>query len=253
MRRRVERAWTRLVGRDAGHEAKVPGRAAGIFPDDVLIVSYPKSGNTWARFLIGNLIHEDDPVTFANVESKMPSIYLNEELLRDAPRPRFLKSHEYFDPRYKRVIYFVRDPRDVAVSYYHFWIKVRLIAEDHPLDEYVSRFIAGELDGFGSWGENVGSWLGARGEDPGFLLLRYEDLLEDPVGELHKISSFLSIPATDEQLGRAVELSSADRMRRSEKEHTWEAIKASRKDKTLIRASEPAVGEASCRKLRSPR
>jgi hypothetical protein len=188
--------------------------------------------------LIGNLIHGDDPLTFANVESRVPSIYLNEEVLQRAPQPRFIKSHEYFDPRYKKVVYFVRDPRDVAVSYYHFWLKVRLIEDGYPIDEYVERFVAGELDGFGSWSENVGSWLGARGEDPGFLLLRYEDLLEDPISELRRIASFLSIRATEEQLRRAIELSSADRMRRLEKEHpSWEGIKQSREDKAFVRTA----------------
>ena len=34
-----------------------PGRNLRVFPDDVYIVSYPKSGNTWTRFLIANLIY----------------------------------------------------------------------------------------------------------------------------------------------------------------------------------------------------
>src|SRR5207253_5494584 len=96
------------------------GRALTIYPDDVFLVSYPRSGNTWTRFLIGNLLSINEPVNFANIESKIPEIYNNpNRKLRRLPRPRIIKSHEVFDPRYKKVIYIVRDPRDVAVSYYH--------------------------------------------------------------------------------------------------------------------------------------
>lgn len=233
--RRVGRAWTEAKSEII--DRNISGRTTEIYPDDVLIVSYPKSGNTWVRFLIGNLLHED-PVTFANVEQKIPSLYSSNELLQHTPRPRYLKSHEYFDPRYKTVIYIVRDPRDVAISYYHFWVKVGLIEEDYPIDDYISRFANGELDGFGSWRENVGSWLGTRENDPGFLFLRYEDLLDDPVRELRKVANFLSIRTSYERLNEAIELSSADRMRKSEREHDWEAIKESRKDKSFVRTAQ---------------
>lgn len=238
LRRRAGRAWTEAKSEIVGRN--MSGRKTTIYPDDVLIVSYPKSGNTWVRFLIGNLLHED-PITFANVEQMIPSLYSSNELLQSTLRPRYLKSHEYFDPRYKTVIYIVRDPRDVAISYYHFWVKVGLIEENYPIDDYVSRFVNGELDGFGSWGENVGSWLGARENDPGFLLLRYEALLDDPVRELRKVANLLSIRTTDERLNAAVELSSADRMRKSEREHDWDAIKESRKDKAFVRTARVEV------------
>src|SRR5881397_1861057 len=94
----------------------IAGRRLTVFPDDVFIVSYPRSGNTWTRFLVGNLVYQDEPVTFANIESRIPEIYLfPDRVLRSLPRPRMLKSHECFDPRYQRVIYIVRDPRDVVV------------------------------------------------------------------------------------------------------------------------------------------
>jgi hypothetical protein len=91
-----------------------------IFPDDVFLTSYPRSGNTWTRFLVGNLAHTEEAVTFLNVERLVPDMNKHGDYyLRHLPRPRILKSHEVFDPRYKRVIYIVRDPRDVAVSNYH--------------------------------------------------------------------------------------------------------------------------------------
>src|SRR5216117_3316416 len=100
------------------------GRRLTVFPDDVFIVSYPRSGNTWTRFLIGNLLYQDDPVTFSNIERRIPEIYFNpDHVMRRLSRPRILKSHECFQPRYKRIIYIVRDPRDVCVSNYHHNVK----------------------------------------------------------------------------------------------------------------------------------
>lgn len=234
MNDRIKQAAKILLGRAPA------GREVTIYSDDVLIVSYPKSGNTWARFLLGNLIHSDDEVSFVNLEKALPNIYQSDSKLRRVPSPRILKSHEYFDPRYKRVVYVVRDPRDVAVSYYHFHLKIRLIEDGYPLDRYVSRFVLGDLDPFGSWRGNVGSWLGAQEGEEGFLLLRYEDLLGQPLPEMRRVASFLHVDATDEQLERAVWLSSADRMRKLEKEQSWDLdlIKNSRKDMAFVRSAE---------------
>ncbi len=97
-----------------------------IFPDDVFLTSYPRSGNTWMRFLVGNLLHQEKPVTFLNMEGLVPDMYKHSDrTLRHLPRPRILKSHECFDPRYRRIIYIVRDPRDVVVSNYHWEMKKR--------------------------------------------------------------------------------------------------------------------------------
>src|SRR6266581_956224 len=54
---------------------KRPLPAIRIRPDDVFIVSYPRSGNTWVRFLIANLLAPDDKITFRNIENYVPSIY----------------------------------------------------------------------------------------------------------------------------------------------------------------------------------
>lgn len=68
---------------------ELAGRQYTPFSDDVCLVAYPKSGNTWLRFLVGNLVHSEDPVTFANIESFVPSIYHNpDRILRRIPRPR---------------------------------------------------------------------------------------------------------------------------------------------------------------------
>ncbi len=221
-----------------------PGRGVTVFKDDRFVVSFPRSGNTWTRFLIGNLVHPETAVTFANLESLVPSIYIRpDRILRRVSRPRVLASHECFEPRYPRVIYIVRDPRDVAVSYYHHNIKLRNLPDGYPMDQYVTRFIAADLyapiDRYGSWGDHVLSWLALREGQSRFLLLRYEDLLAGPQVELAKAARFLEVPDDPERLRRAAELSSAARMRELEKSQhdQWEQTSGTRQDTPFVRSA----------------
>lgn len=210
-------------------------RNFAVFPDDTMIVSYPRSGNTWTRFLIANLLHPNEEVNFLNIETLIPdTAAISSRALKRIARPRFIKSHEYFDHRYARVIYIVRDPRDVALSFYNFQRKNRQIADGDSLEQYVDAFVSGRLNSasWGTWGENVASWFCTRGKSERFLLLRFEDMLRDTRSELARVAAFLHVKTTGENLDRAIKNCSAERMRQMEKqqENEWAATKKHRKD-----------------------
>lgn len=216
------------------------GKHFTVFPDDTFLVSYPKSGNTWVRFLLANLMYPNETVGFANINRLLPAPGVSSKrFLRKLPRPRILKSHEPFDARFRKVIYLVRDPRDVAVSEYHFDLKKRYIDPGVSLEQFVKRFIAGATSSYGSWWEHAGSWIAARHGNPSFLLVRYEDLLTDSIGETGKIAEFLGIQAGPERLRAAVERSSADRMRKLEQQQAdqWTGTKDTRKEIPFVRAA----------------
>jgi hypothetical protein len=220
-----------------------PGPDLPVYADDTFLAAYPKSGNTWTRFLVGNLVHQDGPVTFLNIPEIIPHLdYKSKRFFKSMPRPRVINCHEPFNARYTRVIYVVRDPRDVAVSLYHFQRKRRVIDDKYPMESFITRFLAGENvrpDRMGSWAENVTSWLAVRQNSPGFLLLRYEDMLENPERELAEVASFLGIKASPERIAKAVELSSAHRMRELEMAQgsKWHQAKGTRTDIPFVRSA----------------
>lgn len=165
-------------------------RTATAFTDDVWLTSYPKSGNTWTRFLLANLIAPNASADWSNIENLVPDFYVNDDpSLRRVRRPRFIKSHEAYRPEYRRVLLIVRDPRDIAISYFHFAKKIGWLASSSDIGTFIPRFLDGQFDAFGSWGENVGSWLGARRGTRDFLVVRYEDLLGGTARELARIAA----------------------------------------------------------------
>ncbi len=212
-------------------ERDITGRALYRLPDDIFVVAYPGSGGQWLRRLVANLLHpsSDDPsspLSETNVMSRLPDLYhASRRGFARMKRPRIIFSHECFDAEYRKVIYLVRDPRDVAVAQYEQHRQGGSIDNAGSLEQFVQAFLtrtdehrggwAEEFSGSimanqgfayrcrlkdeflgtpASWGENVMSWVGARGRDPNaMLLLRYEDLFSDPQAELGKAEEFLKL------------------------------------------------------------
>jgi hypothetical protein len=214
-------------------------REITIFEDDVFLTSYPRSGNTWTRFLVGNFVNPNEPVTFLNVERLVPDMYKTADwVLRRLPRPRVLKSHECFDARYRRVIYIVRDPRDVAISNYHWEMKLRSIPDGCPFEEFVPQWMDGKFwRRIGSWADHVNSWLATRQGHDNFLLMRYEDLQANQGRELGRVAQFMGLQPDAARIDQAIERSSASNMRKMEETQgrKWVATFHTRSDKPFVR------------------
>jgi hypothetical protein len=221
------------------------GRALTVYPEDVFLVSYPKSGNTWVRFLAANLVGAGEPATFGNLEQRVPDIEgTPDQVLRSRPRPRCLKSHQYFHPAFRRVVYLVRDPRAVVVAYYHHHLKYQHISEAFSLERYAAHFLRGELDAFGTWGDNVAGWLRARRGTPDFLLLRYEDLVGDTRREARRLADFLGCQPSEARLDDVLRLSSREQMAALERQESavTPSLRHGRRDLSFVRPTPGQTG-----------
>lgn len=248
----------RQVGQTA-FGTKPAGHGVTVFPNDIFLVGYLRSGTTWFRFLLGNFVHAEQAVTFANVASLVPSIYERSD--RQLRRlPRVIKSHESFDPRYPRIVHLVRDPRDVASSMYYYCLKIRSIPDGFSKDTFVDRFLSNTTGSFadqvGSWEDHTLSWMRLRQGRGTYHLVRYEDLIANPAQGLTMMAPLLGIEPTPERIERAIRLSSADHMRSLEKKQskTWVTTKDTRQDLPFVREAKSggwknSLSEAAVEKI----
>jgi hypothetical protein len=204
-----------------------------VFPDDVYLVSYPRSGNTWTRLLVGNYI-SGGACTRDTVPEIVPDIHWGDRSVCDGlARPRFIKSHVSYVPEYPRVVYISRDGRDVAVSYYYYYMRLERIDKSTPFSSFLEEFNRGKVM-FGSWSSHVNSWLDSDLED--LLVIRYEDIKAEPKKELARIIRFAGMPVDNDLAELAVNQSTFE---------TWQSSEKTRgaTSETLMHARSGAAGQ----------
>jgi len=181
-----------------------------ILPSDVFLVSYPRSGNTWVRYLLANLLEPERDWDINNLRRVVPDIYESFPANWLQRSPRVLKSHEPFTSRYKNVIYLYRDGRDVAVSYYDYMKKLHKYEDDFPT--FLTLFLTDGLP-YGSWHRHIGSWL-LENPVASLYSLQYEQLFAAPAQELQKLGAFLGQPWDSLAIQTAIEKASLDHYRK---------------------------------------
>jgi hypothetical protein len=175
-------------------------------PDDIFIVTYPRSGTTWTQMILYQLITDGD-MELTHMSRFSPYFELSalmEQDLNEFPSPRVFKTHL----PYRRIpkgpckyIYVARDGRDVAVSYFHFYTGFRNFRGDFPA--FFNRFMRGRVQ-YGSWFDHVSEWWSHR-NDPNVLLLRYEEFVDDLEGVIRRIGEFCGLAIDPERMPLIVE------------------------------------------------
>ncbi|WP_445773881.1 sulfotransferase domain-containing protein [Shewanella sp.] len=220
------------------------------------VASYPKSGNTWVRAFLENYIqNQDQPVdintmhTLSTAESaahryqaylpkdktSTTELSLDEisilrpqvqaDIAHQAQGTTFVKTHNYLgeyngQPLHNSsvtsgAIYVVRNPLDVVISMANYF--------DYTIDEAIA-YMAEEMTGtpnevshvpqiITSWSMHVSSWTS---DDSSRLILRYEDMLDDPKKAFRKVESFLGLKKDPARLKNAIKHSSFAQLKAQE-------------------------------------
>jgi hypothetical protein len=226
--------------RPSNNVPPINNTAPVFFDSDVFLVSYPKSGNTWLRFLLGNYI-TDGKCDFTNSHLIIPDVDYNPEAIIACATPRIIKSHRPFPQPYKRVVYLVRDGRDVAVSYFHYMKKYGRLDKNLDFQDYLPQFIDGTLDAYGSWGNHVKNWVNSGTEN--FIVIKYEDIKSNPLPILCRVIEFCGLKVDENKIVAAIETSDVRRMQSLEKKQHNDVSLLSNSDPSMLFVRKGIVGD----------
>lgn len=191
--------------------------------DEYFLISYPKSGNTWLRFLIANLLKKDEMViTLKNVGDFVPDVHVQEQREKISDKnsdflshpKKFVKTHDEYVPFYedKKVIYIVRDGRDTINSYFHYinarqekQVSVGELIKDSSYSRYTG------------WSNHVIGWK--EGFCKSKIFIRYEDLMENPEKEAAKMLKFVNWELPQDKIRKAVGNAAFDNLKNVEEKY----------------------------------
>ena len=185
--------------------------------NDLYLVEFPKSGITWLSFLLANLetriSGKEKEINFFNIIDYVADIHgsinINEKELPGFGF-RLIKSHSEFNPKYIKLIYLVRDPRTVMISYFYFLKNLGIYRDG------ISEFIRDDRYGVVCWDRHVYGWVNQSDLQQKIIFIRYEDLHASPVNLLNDIVKYLGLKIQSEKIQEAVDASSFENMRNYE-------------------------------------
>jgi hypothetical protein len=214
-------------------------------PAPVVLISFPKSGRTWVRLLLGRILQQHFRITSVSLfelhelsaqHPRIPVITVSHD---DSP---FLKTSDALEIskeqyRDKKVIFLARDPRDIIVSAY-FQKTRRVYAHTDPYERTpyqgtLTEYVYEPVGGIDTIIRFFNIWVNNRHVPKGFLLLRYEDLIETPQRELRRSLDFMGLSGISQKIiDEAVQFASFENMRKMEENDALNSFRLRPGEKT---------------------
>jgi estrone sulfotransferase len=174
----------------------------GVKKSDIFLVSYPRSGNTWIRFMLLQARPDFTENDFQRIQEIIPDMHSIKPWFK-CERTSIIKSHLNFWQPFRRVIYLVRDARDATFSNWCYQSDEGTFTGS--FEHYLSSSYWPS-----TWSEHVEGWVDTVETR---LVVRYEDMVKNPAVELQKIISLLGWSVPESRISEIISLSTKEKMR----------------------------------------
>lgn len=161
-----------------------------------LLASYPRSGSTWLRFILCNLLYPDMEHDFDSVNKHIPTYESWGEMKGGIQTVEYYKTHSLSFAQ--RVIFLHRHIGDVLISEYHY--KRKFHADPRIFEEFVIACDYGQ-----EWRQHINHYF------PCNKMISFEDL-----DSAYLLKNKLGLTHTEEQITAAIEKSSFAIMQKAE-------------------------------------
>ncbi|XP_062911590.1 sulfotransferase 6B1 [Mobula hypostoma] len=180
-------------------------------PEDMCLVSYPKCGFNWVIQLLCGIASTVQNKTEEEKENEPKVVILEfanadrHKLFKNQQSPRVYGTHFHYEDlptsiieKKTKILVVSRNPKDTAVSYYHFCQKNPLLPTPTSWDEFFKKFMAGEV----AWGSYFDHALVSDKyiDDEGVMVITFEELKEDLAGGVRRIAEFYGFSLSEEQI-----------------------------------------------------
>ncbi|KAM3863092.1 amine sulfotransferase-like [Diretmus argenteus] len=211
---------------------------------DIFIATYPKSGTAWLQQILVQIMDAAHPDQVEDATNRVRVPWLEGNMvdgpLRERPDPRLFRTHlpqdmlpHGVEAKRIKVVYVMRNPKDVLVSSYHFASSWTMLETPKSFEDFFQEFLDGNVY-MGSWFEHVREYYTAR-DQMDILFLKYEDMLKDLRGEVVKLCAFLGKDLTDEAIDHVVEVSTFKNMKTIPKANYKDLVETKRYAKETMR------------------
>ena len=206
------------------------------------LVSFPKTGRTWLNYMLKQMVKQSNHPLKNNKNFIFNEHDSSEIIIENGTRNNPLDVFKFTTRnRYRRgkVLFLARDPRDVVVSHFH---QVTKRAKNPFVFNSISDFVKDDVLGFKRIIQYYNLWFFQKDIPKDFLLIKYEDLLNQGVDTLSEINKFFNIDITKDKIEKIYSESSADKMRKKEKENKLEGFTDFGKDRDKLKVRNAKSG-----------